>query len=98
MKIILFVDDKEKTFTVPFVKGRMLRRVIEINKKYDLDNLDPETLDILVDFVVECFNSQFSQDQFYDGIASGKLIDTVLDIIDKVSGVGGKSDPNIQKS
>jgi hypothetical protein len=97
MEIKLFIDEKEKTFTVPFVKGRMFRRVIEINKKHDLKDIDPETLDVLVDFVVECFNSQFSRDEFYDGIAANQLIDVTLGIIEKVSGVAGKSDPNLKR-
>lgn len=99
MEIKLFIDDKEKTFTVPFIKGRMFRRVIEINKKYDLNALDEDTLDILVDFVVDCFNEKFSRDQFYDGISADRLIDTVLGFMEKVSGVGnvGKADPNLQK-
>jgi hypothetical protein len=54
-------------------------------------------LDILVDFVVECFNEQFSRDEFYDGIAANQLIDVTLGIIEKVSGVAGKSDPNLKK-
>jgi hypothetical protein len=101
MDIKLYIQDEEETFTVPFIKGRMFRRVLEINKKHDLKDIDPETLDILVDFVVECFNEQFSRDEFYDGIAAGKLIDTTLGIIEKVSGVAGKgtgkSDPNLKK-
>lgn len=98
MRISLLIDGKEKTFTVPFVKGRMFRRVIEINKNYNLNDVDVETLDTLVEFVIECFNNQFTMDDFYDGIAADKLIDTVLDIFEKVAGVAGKSDPNLKKS
>jgi hypothetical protein len=100
MEIKLFIEDKEKTFVVPFVKGRMFRRVIEIYKKYNLDDLDPETLDVLVDFIVECFNSQFSRDEFYDGIAADNLIDTILGFINKIAGVGknGAAGPNLQKN
>lgn len=101
MEIKLFIGDKEKTFVVPFVKGRMFRRVIEIYKTYNLDDLDPETLDVLVDYIVECFNGQFSRDDFYDGVPAEKLIDTILTFIDKVSGVGlakGDQVPNAQKN
>lgn len=100
MQIALFIDDKEKVFTVPFVKGRMFRRVIELNKKHNLNDIDVETLDTLVAFVVECFNGQFTIDEFYDGIPAEELIETVLGIIEKISGVakGGNASPNPKKS
>lgn len=100
MQITLFIDEKEKIFSVPFVKGRMFRRVIEIYKKHDLNDIDVETLDILVAFVVDCFNGQFTIDEFYDGTPAEALIETVLGIIEKISGVakGGNASPNPKKS
>jgi hypothetical protein len=98
VEIKLFIEDKEKTFVVPFVKGRMFRRVIEIYKKYNLDNLEPETIDVLVDFIVECFNGQFSRDEFYDGIAADEFINTILSFINKIAGVGKSEVPNLQKN
>lgn len=100
MDIKLLIGDQEKTFFVPFVKGRMFRRVIEIYKKNNLDDLDPETLDVLVDFIVECFNGQFSRDDFYDGIAADQLINTILNFINKIAGVGkgGPQAPNQEKN
>jgi hypothetical protein len=95
MKIALLINNEEKTFTVPFVKARMFRRALEINKKYDLDNVDVETLDILVSYVVELFNNQFTIDEFYDGIPADKLISTITDCINKViDAVGENKDPN----
>jgi hypothetical protein len=100
MDIKLFIDDKEKTFVLPFVKGRMLRRVLEIFKDYDFDHITPETLDVIVDFVVECFGGQFSRDEFYDGIQAEKLMDTLLDFINKISGTGLNISqfPNVKKN
>lgn len=98
VEIKLLVDDQEKTFVVPFVKGRMFRRVLEIYKEYDLDNLNPETLDTLVDFIVDCFNGQFSRDDFYDGVAADKMAKTIMDYVNKIAGIGtkGDTDPNAQ--
>lgn len=94
-KITLFINGEEKTFTVPFVKARMFRRALEIHKKYDLNNVDVETLDTLVSYVVDLFNSQFTVDDFYDGISADKLVSTILDCINNVVGVAGDDkDPN----
>lgn len=98
MQITLFVDSEEKVFSVPFIKGRMFRRVIEINKKYNLNDIEPETLDVLAGFVVECFDGQFTLEQFYDGVPADELIDTVLEYVNKVAGVGkGTENPNLKK-
>lgn len=95
MKITLFINGEEKTFTVPFVKARMFRRALEITKKYDLNDVDVETLDVLVSYVVELFNNQFTIDDIYDGVPADKLIPTILDCINKVVGtVGTNKDPN----
>lgn len=100
MEIKLLIDDQEKTFIVPFVKGRMFRRVLEIFKDYDLDNLTPETLDVLVDFVVECFNGKFSRDEFYDGVSTDNIRETILNFMNKVAGIGTKGNkvPNEQEN
>lgn len=100
MEIKLLIDDKPKTFTVPFVKGRMLRRVLEIYKDYDLDNLTPETLDVLIDFVVECFKEKFTRDDFYDGVAANEMTSTIIGFMNYVAGIGQeeKKGPNLQKN
>jgi hypothetical protein len=96
MQITLFVNGEEKTFTVPFVKARMLRRALEIIKKYDLNDVDVQTLDVLVSYVVDLFNNQFTVDDIYDGIPADKLISTILDCINTVVGaVGTNKDPNV---
>jgi hypothetical protein len=99
MEIKLYMDNKEKTFTVPFIKARMFRRVIEINNKHDLNDIDVDTLDILVDFIVEVFQMQFTRDDFYDGVPSDQMMNLVLEYFNKVAGVaGGKGkSPNLQK-
>jgi hypothetical protein len=92
------VTHEEKTFVVPFIKGRMFRRVLEINNTHDLDNMSPETLDTLVDFVVECFGGKFSSDQFYDGVPADQMIEIILGFIKKISSSAGSGikDPNVQ--
>lgn len=99
MEIKLFIGEEEKTFVVPFIKGRMFRRVLEISNKHDLNNVTPEILDVLVDFVVECFNGKFSREEFYDGIDAENMIETILGFMQKISGASnvGGGDPNILK-
>lgn len=69
MKFTLFINGEEKTFSVPFVKGRMLRTALKMNKTLgQKTDLDDEILDELVDFVCNVFDNQFTSDQVFDGL------------------------------
>ena len=52
MEIKLLINDKEKTFVSNFISARMLRRTLEISKKVNFNDMSPEELDTMVDFIV----------------------------------------------
>ena len=68
MEIILKKDKKEKTYTTGFISARMVRRTIEVSRGVDFDNITPEELDKLIDYIVELFGNQFTRDDVYDGL------------------------------
>lgn len=86
MKITLRIDGKDKTFSTDFIPGRIFRQAIEISVKVDFRNLKPETLDTLVDFVVDAYNKQFTRDEFYDGIDARNFVTTILDTVNQITG------------
>jgi hypothetical protein len=86
MQIIL----NEKTYVMPLVKTRMLRRAIEINEKIDFNNLKTKDLDNLVDFIVELYGKKFTRDEFYDGLNSVDLIETLNNSINGIVGTMGE--------
>lgn len=96
MKIELYMNGEQKTFTVPFVKGRMLREALKLNKKLgQKTDLDDETLDELVGFVCNSFDNQFTVDELLDGLPVDgmfmKLQSVLSDVVDKaLSGIGGE--------
>lgn len=101
MQITLNIEGKDKSFTVPFVSGRAMRKALEIAKKSNLNDIDVETLDTLVDYVVDLFRGQFTRDEYYDGIEAQKLLSSVMDCINEVLGrtqkaAEGLADPNVQ--
>lgn len=100
MQITLRVNGENKTYTTDFISARMFRRAIELQKHFKDGNLDENTLDGMVGFVVEVYGKQFTIDQFYDGIQSDKLISTITQTINAVVGRSTKAlgadgtDPN----
>lgn len=86
MEIILKKDKKEKTYTTGFISARMVRRTIEVSQGVDFDNITPEELDKLIDYIVELFNNQFTRDDVYDGLSSKDLIPTITKCINEVVG------------
>lgn len=86
MDIKLLIDNKEKTFVSDFISARMLRKTLEISKKVNFNDMSPEELDTMVDFVVEIFKGKFTRDDVYDGISSKELIPTITRCINEIVG------------
>ncbi|MCH3964549.1 MAG: hypothetical protein LKE46_09760 [Clostridium sp.] len=75
-----------KTYVMPKVKTRMLRKAIEINENIDFSNMKTKDLDGLVDFIVELYGNKFTRDNFYDGLDADKLIETLNSSINGIVG------------
>jgi len=75
-----------KTYVMPKVKTRMLRKAIEINENIDFNNMKTKDLDGLVDFIVELYGNKFTRDNFYDGLDADKLIETLNNSINGIVG------------
>ncbi|MCD2347183.1 phage tail assembly chaperone G [Clostridium guangxiense] len=82
MEIVL----NNKTYVMPKVKTRMLRKAIEINENIDFNNMKTKDLDGLVDFIVELYENKFTRDNFYDGLDADKLVETLNNSINGIVG------------
>lgn len=83
MKLELVIQKKKKEFTTGFIPGRLYRKTLEMQKRIGID-VDAETLDAMVEYVVDLFNKQFTVDDFYDGIDARKIIGTIISCIDEI--------------
>ncbi|AGK96804.1 phage tail assembly chaperone G [Clostridium pasteurianum] len=86
MKITLMIDDKKKTFTAPFIGGRRLRDAMAMSEEMEGKQIGVESLDKIVDFMVDIFGKQFTIDDLYDGIESKELIPFYQKCIQKITG------------
>lgn len=76
----------DKTYVMPKVKTRMLRKAVEVNEKIDFNNLKTQDLDELIDFVVSLYGNQFTRDEFYDELDADQLIETLNNSINGIVG------------
>ena len=76
---------EQRTFVTNKIKARMVRRSTEVTKEVDCNDLTPEGLDKLLDFVCEVYKYKFTRDDLYDGIESDKLLPTLLATIQGIT-------------
>ena len=82
-----------KTFVTNKIKARFARRALEVKKQVNFNDITPESLDILADFACEVYKNKFTRDEFYDGLDSGLMYPTLIDILERISnGVADRLD------
>ena len=86
MIIKLIINEKERTFKAGFISGRRLRETMDMSEKLEGKKQNGETLDSMVDYLVNLFGKQFTRDEFYDGIASDKILSTFTECVQGVMG------------
>lgn len=78
MILKLRIDGEERTFSAPFIPAKYYRKMLEFDQEIDYFNMTLEDYDKVVGFVCDVFGNQFTIDEFYEGIASHKLNETIL--------------------
>jgi len=76
---------EKRTFITNKIKARMVRRATEITQEVDFNNLTPDSLDRLIDFVCEIYKHKFTRDDLYDGLESEDLLPTFMATIQGIT-------------
>ncbi|MEC0282434.1 phage tail assembly chaperone G [Terribacillus saccharophilus] len=85
---------KEKLYTINKVKAVFLRKALEQDMRIDYTEMKLEVVDELVGFCVDVFGHQFSADEFYEGLNTDELFQTVGRIKAYCRGVQGITEAN----
>ena len=85
------INLNNKTYIMPTIKAKMLRKTLALNEKMDFNNLKVNDLDELVNFVTELFGNQFSIDDIYENVDSKELIPLLTQAIQSVVGETNKT-------
>lgn len=75
-----------KTYTMPTVKAKILRKALTFNEKMDFNNLKAQDLDELINFVCELYGNQFTMDDVYENLDAKELLPTLMNSIEAITG------------
>ena len=84
MKIELIIEGEDKTFSSPFISGRVLKTTMSLANQTKA--VDETFIDEMADYIVMVYGKQFTSDQLLDGISSDALIPKFQEIIQSVTG------------
>lgn len=76
IEIELEINGEIKRFVCTKVKGILLRKTVSVIKVFtDMDKgMNEESLDKLVDYMVDVFGKQFTREEFYNGVELDDVI------------------------
>jgi hypothetical protein len=86
-----------KIFAAPRPKTKLYRKALLMRESIDMENFNVETLDELVEFVVEVFNHQFTIDDIYEYQEPDETMDTCVECLHYVAG-GKEQEDNKKKA
>jgi hypothetical protein len=82
IQVTLMIDGKEKVFTRHFVKARIHRKALEMEKEFiEKEATILEALDARIALLCEAFDNEFTADQVEEGLNAIGIQDTWYDVI-----------------
>jgi hypothetical protein len=85
MKISLRIKGETKNYTVGYINMMTVRKAMEIQEQIeDLANPTPAQLDMVVDFIVDAYDNQFTREEFYRGMKAKGFVNTAVNIINDI--------------
>lgn len=86
MKIILNINDKDKTFIAPFIGARKLKETLALSTKVQKNEFDDKLFDELAEFLVSIYGNQFTFDELLDGYPSDQFFTKAFEDMAKITG------------
>ena len=73
MKITLNLQGATRTFVPKFISARALKDTIDISSQIG-NNFDSNSVDVMINYLVKVYGSQFTYDDILDGVAIEDLV------------------------
>ncbi|MEX1122960.1 MAG: hypothetical protein WED82_12540 [Balneolales bacterium] len=86
MQLTLNIEGKEKTFESGFVPALHYREYLKASKDMDFRRLSEDDYDTLIGLLTKSFSTQFTVDEFWNGVDVAKLDEVLAEFIYFLSG------------
>lgn len=86
MKIILKINNEDKTFTAPFVSARRLKDTIALKTKFANGIDEEKMIDEAATYLVNIYGKQFTIDELLDGFPASEFFTKAVEDMQKVTG------------
>jgi hypothetical protein len=86
MNLTLKINGEDKKFVSGFVPAILYRKVLEMNKRMNFNDLSPEEMDEIVELTRNMFNNEFTVDEFYNGLPVEELLPTMKNTFLTING------------
>lgn len=87
MQIQLVINGEKKTFSAPFLSGKLYKDFFEIQRKLQAvltGDTSPKSMDVLVDFVCRAYGQQFTIDQYWEGVPLNKVLSEIVRTMNEI--------------
>lgn len=84
IQITLKINGEDKVFVAPFLTGKLYKDLFEMYDKLKGPKT-PETINVLIDFVCQVFGNQFTIDEYYSGLALGKVLSELVRVLNELT-------------
>lgn len=85
MKIVLKINNEDKTFIAPFVSARRLKDTLNLSNKIQ-KKFDENILDEVAVYLTEIYGKQFTVDQLYDGLPANEFLNKAIEDMQEIIG------------
>lgn len=96
IEIKLIIDNEEKTFYCTKIKGILMRKTASVMKVFNKlgDEFSAETLDEIVDYVVEVFGNQFTREDYYNNVELEDIMIEPQKVAEQIMNIAGSKIKN----
>lgn len=85
MKIVLKINNEDKTFVAPFISARRLKDTFALSQKIQ-NGINENILDEVGTYLVNVYGKQFTLDELYDGLPANAFINKAVKDMQEVIG------------
>lgn len=91
ISINLLINGEEKEYSVKFISIATMEKIFDVIDEMEKQNSHKDIFNILIKFILDIFEGQFTEDELKNGIDAREFISITMGIINNITDAfGGK--------